>query len=828
MEFLRHKSVVFVIDGVIFLICVLGIYHVAQKGGVPVVFDEWDGKVRCARLIAPSYEQYIQPGEFVKSIDGIRVQNVEDIEFILDARQVGEFLDFEIDGTEGTQIVAIPLTHYYSVLYIVIASIVGLLFFLIGVFVFYHRPDDKAAVLFHWGSMSAATMILVTSGRYTIEPEGLGIGLRMMFLLAQSLLPVLFFHFTFVFPREKWFSSRKYILSLYSVGFVLGVVPSILFLQAASTISIDYFHEFLYAFFTARWFFVVLGVMALLSLVHSYRSAAEEPERKKLRWILWGLLAGVTPYLLLWVIPQIIIKEGLIPEEGMLVLSSLVPITFGISIVRYRLMDIDLILNRSVVYGLVMGLLLALYSAIVGALAIAVSTFTASTSFLISAAAAISVALLFEPLRVRVQRFVDQKFFRVHYNFREAQRTFVEEIKNSLDLHQLSELIVKRVDELLSVERIGFFTVKKPSERLQLWAHKNYDILETRGVRFETEKLKTRLNLPVAVSDKIEPGTPFDPADAEIFRRWGMALVFPMVSEHGEILGFLVLGEKKSGTRFTVEDVDLLNSVSAQAGLAIERVMLQQKLLLEHAEAQRLEELNRLKSYFVSSVSHDLKTPLTSIKMFAELLRSKKRTPSKAAREYLEIIQGESDRLTRLINNVLDFAKVERGVKEYHFSPVKLNETVRSVLRSMQYQLKMGKCLVRIKLSKRDCTLRADTDAVAEALINILSNAMKYSLKKKQIIVSTFQRDGYAGVRIDDNGLGISREDLNNIFEPFFRAHGGKTQQIGGTGLGLALVKNIMEAHSGRVEVHSTLGKGSSFTLLFPIQPSDRITGGAR
>ena len=551
-------------------------------------------------------------------------------------------------------------------------------------------------------------------------------------------------------------------------------------------------------------------------------TAVSTVERKRLKWLLWGLSVGPTPILFLTILPQPLLSRELVPEEYTIIFLLFIPFAFAISFIKHHVLDVEVVINRTTVYALVLVGLLTTYAVIVASAAVVVAKTTDDYPFIVSAFAAIVVALLFQPARTRIQRFVDKRFFRVQYNFREAQRKFVEEIKRSLDVVHLAELIVARTDELLAVERIGFFTVREPDYRLRLLAHRNYDLLVRHSARFEVEKLKTRLQLPVAFGDKIEPGVAYESTNAEAFRRWGMAVVFPMMSETSEILGFLVLGEKKSGARFTPEDVDLLNTVTTQAGLAIERLTLQVKLMLEQAETQRLEELSRLKSYFVSSVSHDLKTPLTSIKMFAELLRSNKNVSPRKTREYLEIIEGESERLTRLITNVLDFAKVERGVKEYNFSEATLNQMVHDALRSLRYQLKMQRFALRVRLSKKDNVIQADRDAVVEALTNLLSNAMKYSTERKHITVSTFHRDGFAGVRVEDRGIGMSRGELKHIFDPFYRAKHEKAPGVGGVGLGLAIVRDVMEGHGGKIDVKSTLGKGSAFTLLFPLKETHR------
>jgi len=239
-------------------------------------------------------------------------------------------------------------------------------------------------------------------------------------------------------------------------------------------------------------------------------------------------------------------------------------------------------------------------------------------------------------------------------------------------------------------------------------------------------------------------------------------------------------------------------------------------LITERIESERLDELNRLKSYFISSVSHDMKTPLTSIKMFAELLQTSSEIKSERSKEYLEIIEGESSRLSRLIDNVLDFSKIERGVKQYRFENISLNEIVLQTLKMMQYQFKLQKFSVESILSNEEKTIHADKDALEEALINLISNSIKYSRDKKVIRVSTYPKDDSMALAVEDEGIGIDKKDLDDIFNPFFRTDSKEVQRTGGAGLGLSIVKHIMDAHKGKIEVQSEPGKGSRFTLLFP------------
>jgi two-component system phosphate regulon sensor histidine kinase PhoR len=240
-------------------------------------------------------------------------------------------------------------------------------------------------------------------------------------------------------------------------------------------------------------------------------------------------------------------------------------------------------------------------------------------------------------------------------------------------------------------------------------------------------------------------------------------------------------------------------------------------LIREKLESERLEELNKQKSMFVSTVSHELKTPLTSIKIFAEMLQKNEKELSAKSKDHLEIIEGETDRLTRLINNVLDFSKIEKGVKGYSFREIHFNKIVKNVIELMQYTLKMKGFNLNTEIDDFNDLIYGDADAITEAVENIISNAIRFSTNKKEIVISTFYENNFVCVSVKDSGIGIDTSDINKIFDPFFRSKTAIFKKIEGTGLGLPIVKHIVEEHKGKILIDSIPGKGSVFTLYFPI-----------
>ncbi len=223
-----------------------------------------------------------------------------------------------------------------------------------------------------------------------------------------------------------------------------------------------------------------------------------------------------------------------------------------------------------------------------------------------------------------------------------------------------------------------------------------------------------------------------------------------------------------------------------------------------------------LKSNFVASVSHDLKTPLALIQLFAETLElGRVRTPERA-QEYYRIINGESKKLTRLIENILDFSRMEAGLRPYRMEPADLAESVRKVLARMGTQFEQGHFTLRTSIEAGLPRVLADEGATEQAIENLLANAMKYSGENREIEVDARRTGGHVMVGVKDHGIGISRREQGRIFRKFYRVQRdlGGTQ---GTGLGLAIVEHTMRGHGGFVRVTSEPNRGSTFTLHFPI-----------
>jgi signal transduction histidine kinase len=246
-------------------------------------------------------------------------------------------------------------------------------------------------------------------------------------------------------------------------------------------------------------------------------------------------------------------------------------------------------------------------------------------------------------------------------------------------------------------------------------------------------------------------------------------------------------------------------------------VMLAVGIVLCWRLLRRETEMARLKSDFVANVSHDLKTPLSVIRMFGETLELERVPDETRRREYYRVITRESERLSRLIDNVLDFSRIEGGRRRYERVPTAVEPLVRDALEAFAYPLEQQGFKVEVTVAPDLPEVPMDPDAVGQALSNLIDNAVKYSATERVVTIDARREGERLALSVADRGIGIPTAEHARIFEKFYRVGQSETQGRRGSGVGLALVRHVVEAHGGTVTVQSTPGRGSRFTLWLPL-----------
>lgn len=287
----------------------------------------------------------------------------------------------------------------------------------------------------------------------------------------------------------------------------------------------------------------------------------------------------------------------------------------------------------------------------------------------------------------------------------------------------------------------------------------------------------------------------------------------------GELSGQAEAGEDDEMGRLTLAVNEMVRHLriilederSVRENLEKSRTELQQANL-------KLKELDQMKSEFLNTVSHELRTPLTSIKAFAEILLDNEGEDKETQIEFLGIINKESDRLTRLINNLLDLSRIEAGRMNWHFADTDVNQLVQNACDTLALSADKKGVQLQMDMAAQKASIYADEDKMTQVLTNLVGNALKFTPTGGQIFVSTQVTANTVKIAIRDTGMGIAPEHHQTIFEKFGQVDTSETREIKGSGLGLPIARSIVEAHKGTLTVSSDLGQGATFTVEMPMQ----------
>jgi signal transduction histidine kinase len=317
------------------------------------------------------------------------------------------------------------------------------------------------------------------------------------------------------------------------------------------------------------------------------------------------------------------------------------------------------------------------------------------------------------------------------------------------------------------------------------------------------------------LNDKARPVVTQPPG--ETARDWKRPFVASEIGEalpHWEATLYLMRPEQLQESARNVRRTLVLLVAAALAAIAFGGWVV-------FADARRQLALAQKKTDFVSNVSHELKTPLTSIRMFAEMMQGGNVAAEKRP-QYLRIIVAEAERLTRLINNVLDFARLERKQKRYDFRPLDLHEVLARTWEGHELHLREQGFTTSWQAAPPPYPVRGDEDALAQIIVNLLSNAEKYSADRKEIELRSYLTENSVHVSVLDRGSGVPPGEETKIFEAFYRAHDSLASGIQGSGLGLTLAQRLAREHGGEITYQAREGGGSNVTLRLPLIAADR------
>lgn len=613
------------------------------------------------------------------------------------------------------------------------------------------------------------------------------------------------------------------IYSLYLPSLVLIVLMEIFYWRSISINSLSLFQAYKTLFLYFRIYMVVYVLSGIFVLSHTYKRLEFLEDKRKISWIFWGIAVGTFPFIFLHTLPEVLFSRALIPEVVNYLFMLLIPISFAFSILKYQAMDIDVVINRSVVYSLLAGFIVSIYLFVVKLLGEIIHKLTGYQGNLFFILAGIVAALLFTPAKNRIKVFVDRTLYRIRYDYRKAIQKFTRQVNLAFTREELLGLLLRKIDLLLTVNRALLFLKEGESKEFGIAKSIGFSKEELKEVDLE----KNSLLLDLFKTKKIQGfkgSTAFREIPAlpenQTLKKFEIKLSFPLIAKE-ELFGLLLIGKKKSGVKYSAEDVELASLMVQEEAQALENVEMRQRIMTELEKEKLCEELNKLKTKFISNVSHDLRTPLTSIRFSVDnMLQGVCGEVSENGRKNLQMIQESTLHVSRMIDNLLTLSMSE-------FGKITLNKEKLSLTQAVDKACSIVKILAEkkginlVKEELEDTFVYADRHCLLEIFLNLLDNAIKYTGSGGKISVSAKRIEGEKLVELSvtDSGVGISLENSEKIFE---RLH--KVAPVGaigekGLGIGLDIVRNLVHLHGGEIRMESPVpgkDKGTKFSFTLP------------
>ena len=720
--------------------------------------------------------------------------------------------------------------------------LIGIVTWVFALFIFISRPDDKVAHLSYLmsiGLMSACSVGAVFS---VSEPGWQSKFAPIFHFVTTGFLPCLFLRCFAVFPSAKQFAANRFFKWwIYAPGVVLSMTMIISYLAGNSYEKLFFLIDIKPLLIPNLLFLFGYSLAGHACLMHTWLYGETLIQRKQAKWLFLGVGMGTIPVFFLHTIPSVL-GTGIPYGKFSAYTLILILFCYGTAILRYKLVDIELVLNRSSVYAVVSSVAVAVYllsSQVLGEIFSTISprAETAAKYFSI-----LLVALLFAPLRHRVQEFIDKFFYQRRYNYRLTLRNLSEALSTMLRLDELGETLLTQLDEALQPE-FAALVLRRGTE---------YQVYRQVG---DGGKLSVALRELDVESIRARPERIID-----------SMLAVPLLSK-GNLVGVILLGGKLSGQGYNAEDISLMEILSHQTAISIENATIYERLrervnFMEEAynrlvetfrrsnpeltppekpaledediisqldmiaealvrSSERLRALDELKSQFLSNVSHGLFTPLTSVKGYADnLLDGIVGELDERQRRYIEGISRNIERLLKMITNLLNLSRIEAGRIEFNPTDFSLY----SLMEEMVFEFTNIAKKKGISLSfscPSDLNILADEDKLREVIINLLDNAIKFTPSGGKVTLHAEEREKYVDIAVEDTGAGIPPESLDEIFERFHQVQMREKVNSEGIGIGLAIVKSLVDLHGGNVTVHSELGKGSRFTVTLPKEKQD-------
>jgi len=677
------------------------------------------------------------------------------------------------------------------------------------------NPKNVAHQLFAcfvlaFAAWNMGELIMISS----VNPIHAIFGVKVIFV-GLTFAPLFFLHFSFIFPfkkKSKWPKGFKLFL-LYMIPIAILVTFFLIF-----RIDIERFKELRNVFYYGLLFeeplifLIFLGLIALFSgiciywgiknLIQSLRTTRIPRQKLQIKYLIFGIVSMA-------IVGTIINLSNYFLKLGWPIFflaslySILISLFFAIALIKYRLLDIHLLIRGGILYSSVSGLILAIYILIIKNIGETLSQKAYGRSLLVESALILALVFMLQPFQKKIGDWIDRFFYMERVRFRTKLSEFSRALTELVDLDEVAGTTVHFITQTLHVDSVAFFFQKNEvneyhsifgtllnDEMKYSSQHPFVKRIGSNGRAVDLEHLREIEGEAEEIDDLIEKG-------------W--VVVAPIFLKE-RLLGFILLGKKRSEKDYTVEELELLEAFSNQTALAISRALIYRDMSLKDKQIMQAEKMAAI-GELAAGIAHEIRNPLGIITGSAETVRKHK--DQKIREEMTNYILEESQRINGLISTFLDFGRP----KEPKLVSCDLREVLEKTLLLLSPQAKTLGVEIKREIPQKLLQVSIDPDQMRQAFTNLGVNALEAMPHGGVLKVMVLENArGRVVVRFSDSGKGIPKEVQPKIFEPFF------TTKEGGTGLGLSIAHRIITQHGGDISVEGEEEKGSNFTITLPLE----------
>lgn len=652
-------------------------------------------------------------------------------------------------------------------------------------------------------------------------PETVGFWVRLLYFF-PTLIPAGFILFGLYFPDDE--VGKTTVISIFFLN-IFAAILSWLPGAVIERVTIPSVGEKVITFGWAYYLFYLWYIPGLFSasyyiLFRKYRTGSPLLKQQIL-YVLLGLtgasLLGMTSNLVL-------------PTMGYFEFNWIGQVTLFIwvgsvayAIIRHRLMDIRLVVARTLSYSILLTLIAIFYVFslfVVGSFFLPMNT--SREQLLVSVALSLIVAFTFQPLRRWLERVTDQIFFKEGYNSEELLGSLSRFIASTLDIEELGGGVIKMILSKMKASRGALVLLE------------NHQAIRVEEVNYQQSLKVSRSDTTTLISAQPQPLVFEELPEGKIkdlLRKLDITICLSLTVKDTQI-GLLTLGEKSSGDIYSVQDIEVLRILAPQLSIALQNAQafeeiknfshtLEKKVDEATAELKlantKLKEMSALKDEFVSVASHELRAPMTTIKGYLSMvLEGDTGKVDPKTKEFLDNAYEGNERMIRLVNNMLNVSRIESGRLVINLTDVRLEDSIAAVITDFKIEAdQKGLKLVFRKPAKPLPPVRVDPDRIKEVIGNLVGNAVKFT-EKGSVTVTCRLAKGQVVTEVADTGPGISSENQAKLFQKFSQVGDQGAVMQKGSGLGLYICKNLVEDFGGKIWLESAAGKGTSFFFSLP------------